>query len=57
MLGIFQNIPYSGYHYKAITQKLTWHAAQRRCRHMGGNLATVTSSHVNNMIVNMMGRL
>ncbi|WP_435020889.1 family 16 glycoside hydrolase [Tundrisphaera sp. TA3] len=44
---------FQGHHYKAFPQQISWHAAQDRCRSMGGHLAIIESEEENRFVADL----
>ena len=49
------SIEFKGKHYKVFEAKLSWHEAAKKCKEMGGILASVKSKKANDFIVKITG--
>jgi hypothetical protein len=56
-LLVSQSVDFKDHRYQARVYGSTWQDAQRHCRSYGGNLATVTSKHLDNLLLKMLTKL
>lgn len=45
---------FGGHHYKAYYERISWHAAKKKCEDLGGHLATITSAEENEFVLGIL---